>query len=182
MHSSQLDNKGYIASTNGDPVAGVPAKAVVGENALSLRDFFRVIKQRLWLILLTAFVCAGAAIGFDLMQTPTYEGSIKILVGQERTSDRNVPTQGAGELQQLTRTMAESVESSRVAEEVVRRLGLQTTPEEFLKRQTAKQVFETQLIQVDFEDTSPQTAQLVATPLGTCSLKRSPRSARAPAL
>ena len=64
------------------------------------------------------------------------------------------------------RPAAQGVESRTVAEEVIQRLGLQMTSEEFLNKQTAKQIGETQFIQVDYRDTSPQRAQQVANSIG----------------
>ncbi len=52
-----------------------------GEYVLPLRDLLRIIRKRLWLILLVTVMLGGAAMGFSFWQTPIYEASIKILVG-----------------------------------------------------------------------------------------------------
>ena len=111
----------------------------------------------------------GVSVGFSLAQTPKYEASIKMLVGQEQGNDEE-PAGGLGGevegLQQITQTMAEGINSRPVAEAVIRQLNLQTTPEDFQKKLNAEQVRATQFIQVDYEDTSPETAQRVANAVG----------------
>jgi uncharacterized protein involved in exopolysaccharide biosynthesis len=55
-----------------------------GDLVLQAGTFFRVIRRRLWVILLTEIVCVALAVGFSLQQQPVYEASIKILVGQDQ--------------------------------------------------------------------------------------------------
>ena len=135
---------------------------------MSSRAILRVLWRRLWVIGLLALVLTGVSVGFSLVQTPKYEASIKILVGQEEGSE--VPAGGLGGevqgLQQITQTMAEGVNSRPVAEAVIRQLNLQTTPEDLQKHLNVEQVRATQFIQVDFTDTSPERAQRVANAVG----------------
>src|SRR5215211_4302195 len=93
------------------------ARSAEDEYILSLRDILLVIRRRLWVISVVAVVLAGAAVGFSKAQTPVYEASIKILVGQERgiTQDPNY----AMGLQQLTQTMVGAVSSRPVAKAVI---------------------------------------------------------------
>jgi len=109
----------------------------------------------------------GAAIGFGLIQTPVYEGSIVILIGQEEPTDNAGQLQGeiAG-LQQITQTMVEGVASRPIANAVIERLGLQTTPGEVQKNLRAEQIGATQFIKVDYIDASPEEAQRIANTVG----------------
>jgi capsular exopolysaccharide synthesis family protein len=144
---------------------GVPAGATNGgEYIVSLRGLLRVIRQRLWIILVVAVVLVGAVVGFSLVQTPTYEASIKILVGQESgiTQDPNY----APGLQQLTLTMVEAMKSRPVAEAVIQQENLRVTPGEFLGNLSVEQVPSTQFIKVVYTDTDPQRAQRAANTLG----------------
>ncbi len=144
---------------------GIPAEVAQGEFVLSLGDFLRVVWKRLWVVLLVTIVLVGAAVGSSLWLTPTYEASNKILVGQER-GITETPNEVAG-LQKLTQTMAEAVNSRPVAEAVIQQLGLQMTPEELLEGHlNVKQVRDTQFIQVDYEDPSPERAQQVVNTIG----------------
>ena len=106
----------------------------------------------------------GTAVGFSLVQTPMYESSIKILVGQERGISQT-PAE-AGGLRELTKTMAEGVNSRPVAEGAIRQLNLGVAPEDFLKQVTIEQIPETQFVRVNYRDPSPERAQQVTNTIG----------------
>ncbi len=165
MYDSRLNDRGYAAPMGTELGSGISAEVTEGAYVLSLGDFLRVVWKRLWVILLVTIVLVGAAVGSSLWLTPTYEASIKILVGQERGITQT-PNDVAG-LQKLTETMTEAVNSRPVAEAVIRQLGLQMTPEDFLEDHlNVEQIRDTQFIQVDYEDPSPERAQQVANTIG----------------
>lgn len=149
---------------NADRAARPSPETVEEEYAFSLADILQVIRRRLWVIALTAVVCAGATVGISLAMTPQYEGTIKLLVGQEGRITED-PAQAAG-MQQLTQTVAEMVNTRTVAAAVIRELGLNTAPEDFLENLSVEQVPNTQVIQVSYRDPDPQRAQLVANTIG----------------
>ncbi len=135
------------------------------EYILPLGDLLQVIRRRLWVIILIAIVFAAAAVGFSLAQSPTYEASMQILVGQESGFAQDPFV--AQSLQQMTQTMTQALNSNRVAERVIEQEDLGMTPEAFLKRLNVQQVPDTQLIQVAYRDANPQRAQRVANAVGT---------------
>ena len=165
MYDSQLNGNRYAAPVGHESGPFASAQDAEGQYVISLKDLFEVVKRRSWIILLTAVLCAGLAVGFSLLQTPVYEASIKILVGQER-GRTDAPRDDVNSLQQLTRTMAEGVNSRPVAEGVIQELGLQTSPGEVLDNLSAEQVRETQFIQVNYRDPSPERAQQGANTVG----------------
>lgn len=141
------------------------AQASEEEYILSLREIFRVIWSRLWLIVVVAVASTAIAVALSLAQIPMYEASIQILVGQQR-GITETPNEVAG-LQQLTQTMAEAVSSRPVAEAVIQQQNLQVTSEEFLEQNlSVEQMPETQFIQVTYKDPSPVKAQQVADAIG----------------
>jgi capsular exopolysaccharide synthesis family protein len=140
------------------------ARTAEDEYIFSLRDIILVIRRRLWVISVVAVVLTGAAVGFSLAQTPVYEASIKILVGQER-GIASIPNDTIG-LQQITQTMVGAVSSRRVAEAVIRQQDLRMTTEAFLAHLSAEQVPNTQWIQVSYRDVSPERAQRLANAVG----------------
>ena len=148
-----------------DPGPGGSAGIGDDEYSLSFGALLQPFRRRLWIILLTAVVCMGGAITFSLLQTPTYEASIRLLVGQDRGS-ADAPRENAAELRELTRTMAEGVNSRPVAEAVIEQLGLQATPEDFLKNLRVEQTAQTQFIRVDYEDSSPERSEQIANTIG----------------
>lgn len=146
---------------------GTTVEASEGEYVISLGELFRVVWKRMWAVLLVAVVLTGAAVGFSLGQTPMYEASIKLLVGQEQTSE--APSQLASDvqgLQQLTQTVADLVSTRPVAETVIDRLDLEVSPEGFLENLGVEQVANTQTIQVSYTDPDPEQAQEIANTVG----------------
>ena len=134
------------------------------ESIFSPIDFLQVIWKRFWVVLLVSIVLVGATVGFSLVQTPVYEGSIKILIGQQR-GITETPADVTG-LQQVTLTMAEGVSTRPVAEAVIRQQNLDITPENFLDNLSVQQIGTTQFIQVTYNDSSPEQAARVANAIG----------------
>jgi capsular polysaccharide biosynthesis protein len=147
----------------------------VSEAPYSLRDIFHIIWKRLWIIVVMPLVCVGAAVGFSLLQTPVYEASTMLLVGQEppTNSDQQLPLVGNVEgLQQLAQTMVEAIPSRPVAEEVIEEEGLNTTPEAFLENLTVEQIEGTQFIELSYKSTDPTEAQGVVNTVSEVSSER----------
>jgi capsular exopolysaccharide synthesis family protein len=138
------------------------------EHEFSVLDLLEALRKRLWIILLVTVLLTGAAVGFSLLQTATYEASIKILIAQEEGEAQpgalGPDVQG---LQQVTQTMAVAIDSRPVAEEVIRRLDLSISPQDLIgERLSAEQVGTTQFIDVTYQDTDPRQAQRVANTIG----------------
>ncbi len=149
------------------PIPGPSTEALQNEYVLPLNDFLGVLWRRLWVIALVAVLLAGSVVGFDFLRTPTYEASIKLLVGQERAGSTpgtlGAEVQG---LQQITQTMSEAVETRPVAEAVIRELNLGLSPEDFLKNLSVKQVANTQFIEVSYRDASPAESRQILNTVG----------------
>jgi capsular exopolysaccharide synthesis family protein len=160
---SHYDSRGNVAPLEAEP---------------RLLEVLPAVRRRLWLILLVAFLFAGAAVGFDLLRTPVYEASARLLVGAEpqepaledqQDSLSNSSVQG---LQQVTRTMAQAAGSRPVAQEVIELHRLQTTPEGLLAKTSIEQVEDTQFIQLIYRDTDPARARDVVNTLGVVASGR----------
>ena len=171
MDNSRLSNSGYTTSIGTKAGPDGFADAFKNEYAynLPLKAFFRVLWQRLWVIVLVALTFAGVAVGVSLTLTPKYEATTTILIGQAQGSA--IPTAGSlqGEaqgLQQITQTMTEIVRSRTVAETAIQQLGLQTTAGAVKANLNSEQVRATQIIRVSYRDTDPERAQQVANAVG----------------
>ncbi len=129
----------------------------------------RTIWRRLWLIALVVVVLVGAAAAFSYWQTPTYRASIKVLIGQEEPQASNyipnLQTEVMG-LENLTGTMAQAIDTRPVAQDVVDRLDLPMAPQGLLSNLEAKEIAETQFINVTYEDSSAERTELVANTIG----------------
>jgi capsular polysaccharide biosynthesis protein len=133
------------------------------EKVVPLGNILHVLRTYIWLILFVMLLGVGIALGYSFLQTPQYEASTKILVGQNSESIEEAGSGESGEqLQGLTETMSEAIRTRLVAEEVIRQNGLTLNPDALLDRIVATQVGTTQFIQVSYTDSDPQTAQLVA--------------------
>ncbi|WP_228282620.1 YveK family protein [Rubrobacter tropicus] len=154
----------HAAPTIGDHDAGWPADAPRGQEVLSVRDLLETLWRKAWVILLMTILVVGAAVGYGLTQTPMYQASIKVLVGQGQglTPESN----DVIGLQQLTQSMAELAYTRTVADAVIQNLDLQTTPDEFLAGMSVEQVAETQVIEVSYTDSDPERASQIANTIG----------------
>lgn len=139
------------------------------------RDVLFIVWKRAWVVALVAVVFVGAAVGFGLLQTPSYEASAKLLVGQKPVEDSERPTSLGSDiqgLQQATQTVAVAVASEPVADDVVTGLGLSTDPKSLLGNLKVEQVQATQFIQLTYSDPNPERAQRVVNAIGDVAAKR----------
>lgn len=104
---------------------------------------------------------------FSDLQTPTYQASSRILIGQdeEATYTPNLQTEVMG-LQLLTKTMAQAIASRNIAEDVVERLDLSIAPGALRGNLEAKQVADTQFVDIKYTDSDRERARLVADTVG----------------
>jgi capsular polysaccharide biosynthesis protein len=121
----------------------------------------------MWTIVLVAAVTTGSALGFSLLQTPTYEASVLILVGQNTTGDTNSGAVNVSDLQELATTVAQAVPTTPIAETVVERLNLQDeSAKGVLKNISAEPDPGTMFVNVSYKDSDPEKAQLIANTIG----------------
>nr|WP_273844811.1 Wzz/FepE/Etk N-terminal domain-containing protein [Rubrobacter calidifluminis] len=141
----------------------------------SIRDIFRVIWKRLWVIVLVAALFTGAAAGIGYLQKPVYDASAQLLVGQKQIKDPKgsvlSPSDVQG-LQQLTQTMTVAVDSKPIAEQVIKNLHLRMSPQQLLDNLKAEQVQSTQFIQLDYRGTNPERARDIVNAFADVSAKR----------
>ncbi len=141
-----------------------PSEIREEEYVLPLRSVLQALWSKLWLIVLVCAVAAGSAIGLSLLQTPQYEASARVLIGQEGSFGQ---TPGdALSLEQVTVTMVEAVESRPVAEAVVQNEASGLSTEEFYNNLTVQQVSQTQFIELTYTDPEPERAQRLVNSAG----------------
>lgn len=135
------------------------------DDVFTLRILFGILWKWLWVILLVVAVFTGVAVGNALTQSPVYESSIKMLVGEKQ--GLTATPQDAMALQDLTLTMAEGIQSHRVAEAVIERLGLQVSPQYLLGNLQVEALPETLFIEVSYTDPDPEKAKRVVEAVGS---------------
>jgi capsular polysaccharide biosynthesis protein len=106
----------------------------------------------------------------SLYQTPTYEASIKILVGQRSAEDTNhaqrIPL-ALPALQDLTLTVANVAKTMPVARAVVEQLNRpELSAREVLVNMTAEPEPGTMFVNISYTSSDPKRAQLTANAIG----------------
>jgi capsular polysaccharide biosynthesis protein len=127
----------------------------------------QIIRRRLWTIVLVAVVAVGSALGFSLLQTPTYEASVMILVGQKTTGDTLPGAADVSDLQDVALTVAKAVPTVPIAETVVERLNLQSEgTKKVLVNTSAEPDPGTMFVKISYRDSDAERAQLIANTTG----------------
>jgi capsular polysaccharide biosynthesis protein len=116
----------------------------------------------LWLRLALVALAAYVVASISLLQAPMYQASAQMLVGWDQ---RTLEYRGEPPIQEIMYT----IESRRVAQETIQRLGLETNPTELLNSLSTDQVEGTQFIKLTYEDTNPHTAKRIANTVGQVS-------------
>ena len=138
-----------------------------GESTYSPQRILQILRKRMWTIVLVAAVAAGSALGFSLLQTPTYEASVLIIVGQEVTGEWNPGAADVTDLQELAQTVAKAVPTTPIAGTVVERLDLQEgMAGAVIENVSAEPDPGTMFVNVSYRDSDPERAQLIANTIG----------------
>jgi len=132
---------------------------------LSAGDVAQFLLRRLWVIILAPLALAGTAVAFSLLQTPTYEASATVLVGQQQ-GQGDSPAR-VEELQALIPSALEIITTRPVAEEATSGLNLAMDPEAVLENLSAQKTIDSgQLIELSYADTDARRAQRVINGVG----------------
>lgn len=169
LYSPRPSGRGSPYSADPVPMSEETFDRTHGEgHAVSMENPLLVIWRRWWIIALTTAALVGLAVGFSVLQTPSYGATIKVLVGTQQGDGAvsNLQTDVAG-LQGIAETAAIAVDTRPVAQEVVDRSGLNVAPETVLENMTVEPIGTSQFIEVSYTDTDPQRAQEVANAVGS---------------
>ncbi len=138
----------------------------LGGNTTSLVRVLQILFRRVGTIILATLVAAGSALGFSLTQVPTYQASVKILVGQKSTESANLSGDVSG-LQDLTLTVANGADTLPVAQAAVEQLNLpEQNAGEVLGNMSAEPQPGTMFVDISYASSDPQEAQLTANAIG----------------
>jgi capsular polysaccharide biosynthesis protein len=158
-----------VTPTNGTQAAATFTRVSEDEGSFSLSDLTQVVLKRLWVILLVVCVVVGAAVGASLWQTPTYEASAQVWVDQKQGDQQSNLAGTVEGLQTIILTMIHAIDSRPVAEEAIRRLGLEMTPAELLDNLTIEQVESTSFIVLTYQGNDPVEATKIVNTVGQVS-------------
>ncbi len=92
---------------------------------VSLQDYWRVIKRRKWVVILTVVVATASAVTFSFLQTPIYEASTTLYLKKAKAGPEQIDIVGGMSFlstETEINTQIEILKSHAVMEEVVGRL------------------------------------------------------------
>lgn len=119
-----------------------------------LRDYLRVVWQRKWVVILIVLAATGGAVAYSSSQTPLYETGAEVLL-QSRSTDTLFGFDAIRDPVRLVPTEIRLIQSQPVRDAVTKSLG-DAPPV------SAKQVGDTEIIEVIARDPDPQRAAVVA--------------------
>ena len=121
------------------------------QQPLSVGDVAQILRRRLWVLILVPLAISASALAFSLLQTPTYEASATVLVGQQQGQSDSLAR--VEELQALIPLALEIITTRPVAEEATSGLDLTMDSEAVLENLSADQTIESgQLIELSYTD------------------------------
>lgn len=139
----------------------------VGGDTSFVRRALQILLRRVGAIILVTVVVTGSAVGFSLTQTPTYQASVKILVGQKSSAGNPILNGTVTGLQDLTLTVADAADSMPVAQGAVEQLDLpEPSAKTVLQHMSAEPVPGTMFVNITYRSSDPEKAQLIANAIG----------------
>jgi capsular polysaccharide biosynthesis protein len=128
---------------------------------MELRQYLKVLKKWLWLIILVALVAGGASYYATSQMPKLYQSVAKVMVGesyQKADATLGDVATGAG----LADTYIQLIETSAVLRAVKEKLGLPNSIGELRAQVSGNAIPRTQFLEVRATDTDPRRAALLA--------------------
>src|SRR6266545_2644450 len=144
---------------------------------MELRDYFRIIRKRVWLIVLAGLLCPAAALVSSEATIPVYQATAKLLVVGKTDPGGGTASAYEGTLlsQQLVKSFAQILESRATAEAALRLDPQPFTPRQLQARVHAEPVTDTLLINLNVEDTNPARAKRLTNNIARAFIAAVPR-------
>ncbi|MDJ0755503.1 MAG: Wzz/FepE/Etk N-terminal domain-containing protein [Ardenticatenaceae bacterium] len=124
---------------------------------MEFRDYFRILRQRGWMIIVLAVLTAGATYVYSDMQPRVYESTLRLLVIPSRTDFGQ-----AQAAKTLMRGYTQWMNSSLRAGVVINTLQLDMNPDDLLGKVGIASDDSSFIITLEVEDTSEQQANDIA--------------------
>lgn len=131
------------------------------EETIDLREYFFILKKKMWIIGLSAIVCGiiSGLISFFVL-TPVYEANTSLIVNKEVENEMTQmsTSDDLNFVQKLAVTYGEIIKSRTVITSTISKLNLDMTYEELLESISVTNVDSTQIIKISVKNTSPIVA------------------------
>jgi succinoglycan biosynthesis transport protein ExoP len=131
---------------------------------MDIRQYVRALRAHWLLIVAAVVVCTAAAAAYAWTREPVYAAHAQLFVSEKAPSGTSPSELYEGSLASESRaeSYARLVSSPRLAQAVVRELGLSQSPQDVQSAITTSVPDDTSLIEVEVEDESPQLAKEIA--------------------
>lgn len=132
---------------------------------MELRDYLNVISARRAIILLATAIVASVALVTSLIQPQVFSSEARVLISEKDTGAALLGTvlpELSSQPERALQTQVELVRVRPVAEAVIKKLGLQVTPEVLLKSVTVEALGQTNMIVVRATAATPERAAEIA--------------------
>ena len=134
-----------------------------GNIEINLREFFRVLLKRAWIVILCAVICGTAVLVYAKnFVSPTYQASISVYVNNN--SGRDNPYISSSDLAvalRLVSTYVNIIQSNTVLEKVIDEAEVEMSVSQLRGMITARAIGETEMFKVTVTSTDPKlSAQL----------------------
>lgn len=149
---------------------------------MELRDYLNVIRARRGVIILATVIVAAVALAVSLLQAPTYEAEARVLISEKDTGAAlfgTVLPELSSQPERALQTQVQLVEVRPVAEETIRELGLEESPDQLIKRVTVGAIGQTNVISIKAQAGSAEEASKIANTMAAKYVQASQERKRA---
>lgn len=131
------------------------------EETIDLREYFFILKKKLWIIALSAIICGliSGVVSFYVLP-PIYEANTSLIVNKEIDDKENKMTTSddLNFVQKLAVTYGEIIKSRTVITSTINKLKLDMTYEELSETVSVTNVPDTQIIKISVQNKNPNIA------------------------
>ena len=124
---------------------------------MELLEYWKIIRKRLWLIVLLMVVSGTSTVYYSLQQVPLYRTTTTLFLNP--APSQVLPYQMTQPVQSLASTYTELMRTRSFAQYVAQEMGDETTPGEVLGAISTHYVPDTQFFKISATHTSPEKAQ-----------------------
>ncbi|UKJ81808.1 capsular biosynthesis protein [Priestia megaterium] len=144
--------------------------------AVSLKDFFQILRKRLWLIFLIVVISAtvSGVISFFVL-TPVYESKTQILVNQAKSDEQLYSTQTVQTNVQLINTYNDIITSPAILNKVIKELKLSVSAQSLSSQIQVTSAQNSQVAQIVVQDTGAKRAAQIANKTASVFQKQVPK-------
>jgi polysaccharide biosynthesis transport protein len=144
---------------------------------MELRDYPRIIRKRLLLVVTALLLCPTAAYAASTSTVPVYQATAKLLVIAKTDPDGGTSAALEGTLlsQQLVKSFGQMLKSRAVAEAALRLDPQPLTAQQLQQKVTAEPVADTLLIDLSVQDSNPVQAKRLTNSVARAFIDAVPR-------